>query len=295
VGGYFGARLAEAGNEVCVVARGQHLAAIREHGLKIRSPIGDASVAVAASDDPVEIGPCDVVLLCVKSYDTEDAAAQLGPLLSPSTPVVSLQNGVDNEERLAARIGADRVLGGAAFIFSSVVEPGVVEHTGGPARLVFGELNSGRSARAERLLETLQGAGIDAEIAADIRVVLWTRFAFICATAGMTAASRLPLHDICDCRESLDMLGRVIEEVVGLARKEGVPLGDEVREQQLRLAASVEPGSYSSLYHDLVLGRRMELEALHGTVVRRSKRIGHPVPTCEAIYAILRPWAQRFN
>jgi 2-dehydropantoate 2-reductase len=187
------------------------------------------------------------------------------------------------------------VLGGAAFIFSSVVEPGVVEHTGGPARLVFGELNSGRSARAERLLETLQGAGIDAEIAADIRVVLWTRFAFICATAGMTAASRLPLHDICDCRESLDMLGRVIEEVVGLARKEGVPLGDEVREQQLRLAASVEPGSYSSLYHDLVLGRRMELEALHGTVVRRSKRIGHPVPTCEAIYAILRPWAQRFN
>jgi 2-dehydropantoate 2-reductase len=295
VGGYFGARLAQAGNEVCVVARGQHLAAIREHGLRIRSIKGDASVAVTASEDPAEIGPCDVVLLCVKSYDTEHAAAQLGPLLSHGAAVVSLQNGIENEERIAASVGSDRVIGGAAFIFSSIIEPGVVEHTGGPARLVFGELNSKHSDRVERLLETLQGAGIDAEIAADIRVVLWTKFAFICATAGMTAATRLPLVDICNCPESLDTLARVLDEVVGLARKEGVPLVDEVREQMLGLAASVEPGSYSSLYHDLVTGHRMELEALHGTVVRRSKRIGHPVPTCEAIYAILRPWAQRIS
>jgi 2-dehydropantoate 2-reductase len=293
VGGYFGARLAQAGNEVCVVARGEHLAAIRERGLQVRSPKGDALVAVAASDTPAHLGPCDVIFVCVKSYDTAAVVGELAPMLSDRTAVVSLQNGVDNEEQIAEALGSARVLGGAAFIFSSITEPGVVEHTGGPARLVFGELNSERSARAEELLTTLLAAGVDAEVAADIHVVLWTKFAFICAAAGMTAVSRLPLRDIYDCSESRDMFARIVDEVVVLAHEEGVPLGVDVREQVLQLAASVDRSSYSSLYHDLVSGHRMELEALHGAVVRRATHVDQAVPTCEAIYAILRPWALR--
>jgi len=293
VGGYFGARLAQAGNEVAVVARGAHLRAIREHGLRIRSVLGDATVAVTASDDPGDIGPCDVVLLCVKSYDTHAVAALLPGLLGEGAAVLSLQNGVDNEEILAGLLGGDRVMGGAAYIFSSIAEAGVIEHTGGPARLVFGELDAARSPRAERLLQACHDAGIDAEIAADIRAVLWTKFAFICATAGMTATTRLPLGEIRDCPPSWEMFARIIDEVVELGRREGVLLADDVGAQLIGLAAGLEPHSYSSLYHDLVAGKRMELEALHGTVVARARRLDHRVPSCEAINALLQPWAKR--
>ena len=293
VGGYFGARLAQAGNEVGVVARGDHLEAIREHGLRVRSVFGDTTVAVAASADPSDIGPCDVVLFCVKSYDTESAATLLPPLLGDDGAVVSLQNGVDGEAALAQVVGADRVIGGVAYIFSTVAEPGLIEHTGGPARLVFGELDGQPSERTEQLLSACQGAGIDAEIAEDIRVALWTKFAFICATAGMTAATRLPLGDIRSSPESWGMFASIIDEVVELARREGVPLPDGTSGQLIGGAAGLEPDSYSSLHHDLVTGRRMELEALHGAVVARANRLQLAVPSCEAINAILQPWARR--
>jgi len=219
VGGYFGGRLALAGHDVAIVARGPHLAAIRERGLGVRSIRGDFTAVVQASDDPAEFGPCEVVLFCVKSYDTEAAAARLGPLLGEDTAVVSLQNGIDNEERIAA--------------------------------------------------------------------------AFICAVAGMTAAVRLPLGEIRDCAESWDLFRRIVVEVAALAAAEGVRLGEEVVEQQVRFAAGLPPESYSSLHHDLVNGRRMELEALHGAVVRRAARRGVPVPANDGMYAILRPWALR--
>jgi 2-dehydropantoate 2-reductase len=297
VGGYFGARLAQAGHDVALVARGRHLAAIRERGLQVRSPKGDLTVAVPASEDPAELGRCEVVLFCVKSYDTHAAAARLGPLIGPETAVVSLQNGIDNEETLAAAVGADHVVGGAAFIFASNVEPGVVAHTGGPARIVFGELTRertrGRSDRMERLLQACQDAGIDAATPADIRVVLWTKLAFICATAGTTTAVRLPLGEIRGCAESWRMFRQVVAEVVALARSEGVPLGEDVVEEQVGFAAGLPPDAYSSLHHDLVSGNRMELDALHGTVVRRAASHGLAVPATEAIYAILRPWALR--
>ena len=222
VGGYFGARLAQSGLEVGFVARGDHLRAIRQHGLRIRSVLGDATVDVVASDDPSDIGPCDVVLFCVKSFDTVTATALLPVLLGSGGAVLSLQNGVDNEEILAEVFGANRVIGGAAYIFSTVAEPGVIEHTGGPARLVFGELDGQPSERTESLLSACQDSGIDAEIAKNIRVALWTKFAFICATAGMTAATRLPLGDIRSSPESWDMFARIINEVAELARREGV-------------------------------------------------------------------------
>ncbi|HEX2774228.1 MAG TPA: 2-dehydropantoate 2-reductase [Micromonosporaceae bacterium] len=293
VGGYFGGRLAQADHDVHLMARGPHLATIQREGLRVRSVKGGFTADVRATDHPAEIGPCDVVLFCVKSYDTDEAAARLGPLLTEETAVVSLQNGVDNEEKIATVIGPGRVVGGAAFIFSSIVEPGVIAHTGGPASILFGELDGNRTARVEKLLAACREAGIDADIPTDIRAVLWTKFAFICATAGMTAAVRLPLGDIRDCTESWAMFQRLFTEVVALARAEGVPIGDDVVARQLEFAASLPPDSYSSLHHDLVTSRRMELDALHGTVIRRAARAGVPVPASDAIYAILRPWELR--
>jgi 2-dehydropantoate 2-reductase len=229
----------------------------------------------------------------VKSYDTGAAAALLPALLGSGGALLSLQNGVDSEETLAEVLGADRVIGGAAYIFSTVAEPGVIEHTGGPARLVIGEMDGQPSQRTVTLLQAFQDAGIESEIAGDIRVVLWTKFAFICATAGMTAATRLPLGDIRSAPASWDMFARVLGEVVELGRREGVPLGSDVPAQLIDLAAGLEPHSYSSLHHDLVTGHRMELEALHGTVVARAKRLNLAVPSCEAINAVLQPWARR--
>src|SRR5690242_20857204 len=178
VGGYFGGRLARAGAEVHFIARGAHLQALREHGLTVRSVKGDFKVQAPATDDPAEVGPCDFVLFCVKTVDTDAAAVRLGPLIVENTAVVSLQNGVENEEKLARAVGEDHVMGGAAFIFAGIAEPGVIVHSGGPASITFGELDGRATERARRLLATCEQAGFQAELSASISTVLWAKLAF---------------------------------------------------------------------------------------------------------------------
>jgi 2-dehydropantoate 2-reductase len=293
VGGYFGGLLARAGLDVRFLTRGAHLDAIRERGLRVRSVRGDFEVRVQASDSPEDLGPGDYVLFCVKSYDTDEAAARLEPMLAEGGAVISLQNGVDNEERIARHIGWERVMGGAALIFSAIAEPGVIDHTGGTTMILFGEMDGTRSERAERLLEACRSAGVDAAIPDDIRVVLWLKFAFICAHAGMTATVRLPLGEVRDSEPAWAMYRRIVEEVGRIAAAEGVPLPPELVEEQFELARGLEPGGFSSLHHDMTHGKRMELEALHGTAVRLARKHGVPAPMCEAVYAILAPWAAR--
>jgi 2-dehydropantoate 2-reductase len=293
VGGYFGGRLAQAGADVHLIARGAHLQALREHGLRVRSVKGDFMAQVPATDDPADIGPCDYVLFCVKAFDTEPAAARLGPLVGDATAVVSLQNGVDNEEKLALAVGQDHVMGGAAFIFAGIAEPGVIVHTGGPTSITFGELDGQVTERAKRLLEGCQQAGFAAELSENIKMVLWAKLAFICAQAGMTAAVRLPIGEIRTADAAWAAFQWLVAEVAAVAEADGVPVPPAAKERALAMAQSVEPGSFSSLHDDLVGGRRMELEALHGFVVRRAAGHGVPVPMSEAIYAILKPWAVR--
>jgi 2-dehydropantoate 2-reductase len=290
VGGYYGARLALAGSEVGLIARGDHLAAIRERGLRVRADDGDFTVRVAASDDPAEIGPCDAVLFCVKSYDTDQAAALLGPLLMPETGVVSLQNGVDNEEKIGARIGPERVLGGASFILAHIAEPGVVEQVGSVRRVIFGELDGSRSERVTRLLAAFRKAEIDTDLADDIRVVLWDKFAYLCALAGLTAVTRLPIDELLAVPETRNLFRQVVREVSLVARAEGVELAHEIVDQKAAFAEALGRHSFSSLHHDLVTGHRLELDALHGELTRRAARHGIPVPVSEMIYSLLRPW-----
>jgi 2-dehydropantoate 2-reductase len=294
LGGTFGARLARAGEEVHFVARGPHLEAMRSSGLRVESILGDVALApdeVHATDDPGRIGPVDIVLFTVKSYDTDVAAAALAPLIGPQTAVISLQNGIDNEERIAAVIGAEHVVGGVAWIFAGIAAPGVVRHTGGPARIAFGEPDGRRSGRLEAFLAACRRAEIPAEIPADIRVALWTKYAFICAQAGVTAATRQPIGVIRGTPPTWAMFRAVIEEVVGVGRAEGVPLADGIVETQLAAAAALDPALRSSLHDDLVAGRRLELEALLGELVRRAARVGLDAPTSAFLYAILLPQA----
>src|SRR5262245_2904926 len=293
IGGYFGGRLAQAGAEVHFIARGANLRALRERGLRVRSVSGDFEVQAAATDDPADIGPCDFVLFCVKAFDTDAAAARLGPLVGDGTAVLSLQNGVENEEKLARAIGEGHVMGGAAFIFAEIAEPGVITHTGGPTSITFGELDGRASQRAQRLLACCERAGFGAELSADIKTVLWAKLAFICAQAGMTAAVRLPIGDIRGADAAWAAFRRLVAEVCAVAAADGSPVPRAAQERAVALAQGLEPGGFSSLHDDLVAGRRMELEALHGFVVRRAAQHGLSVPTSETVYAILQPWAIR--
>jgi 2-dehydropantoate 2-reductase len=298
VGAYFGGRLARAGADVFLIARGDHLRALRRDGLRVKSVLGDFSVKLPATDDPESVGPCDAVLFCVKSYDTASAAGRLRPLLrggqrDDATAVVSLQNGIDNEAVLASVIGDAHVLGGVCYILSTITGPGEVTHAGGPGRMVFGEMDGALSPRAERLRALCATAGVPADVAQDTRAVLWEKYALIVPQAALTAATRLPIGAFRDVPESLELFRRLAQEVVAVAAAEGVRVAPDTVERVVQITAGLPPGLYTSLHYDLMHGKRMELEALHGALARLGRKHGVPVPMTEAIYAVLRPSALR--
>jgi 2-dehydropantoate 2-reductase len=294
IGGYFGGRLARGGVDVSFITRGSQLAALRTDGLRVVSVHGDFELnPVTVTDDPGEIGPVDHVLVTVKSFHTDDVAPRLAPLLHEDTAVVSLQNGVDNEEKLAAAVGAEHVVGGAAYIFSTVSRPGVIEHTGGPTSIVVGEWCGGRSDRVGRLVQACRAAGFGADEDEDIRSRLWNKLAFICAQAGTTAAIRLPIGEIRAAPASRELFHRIAAEVCAVARAEGVDLPTDLPDRYLAFADGLPADVTSSLHHDLTHGNRMELEALLGDVVRRGERTAVDTPMSEALYAVLQPWQLR--
>jgi 2-dehydropantoate 2-reductase len=291
VGGYFGAKLARAGESVVMLARGAHLDAIVRDGLRVRSAVdGEFTAKVEAVASLSGQSPVDMALLCVKSFDTRVAAEALRPVLGPDTGVVSLQNGVDNEEILDDVLGPGRALGGAAFVFSTIASPGVIAHTL-LGRIVFGELDGRVSERATRLRDALAHAGVPVEVSTDVRRVLWEKYLLISAQAGTTALARVPIGVIRETPETWRMYRRIVEELAALARASGVALADDIVDTIIKGAAALAPTASSSLYHDLAQGRRLELEALHGHAVRLGERLGVPTPTVFAVYAALRPHA----
>jgi 2-dehydropantoate 2-reductase len=290
-GGYFGGLLARAGEDVTFIARGAHLQALRARGLTVESRLaGTFTLPVRATNDPSEVGPVDLILFCVKTYDTDAAAESIRPLIRAETMVLSLQNGIDNNERIARVAGHASGIGAAAYIVSAIKEPGAVAQTAGPGKIILGELDGGMSARTERLRDVLQRAGIAAEVHRDVRAVLWQKFLFICAFSGVTALSRLPIGTILADPVTHALFRGTMEEVEMVARAGGIDLPADCVEQSMATAASVEPWGRGSLYHDLAGGLRLELEALNGEVVRRGREHGVEVPLNFAIYAALRPY-----
>lgn len=291
VGGYFGGLLARSGAEVTFIARGEHLRALQARGLILRTVRESFTIPVKATDEPRSAGPADLVLFCVKSYDTERAGRALPDMLAPAGAVLTLQNGIDNEEKLEAIVGKGRVLGGAAYIWSTITEPGVVTQTGGLCKIVFGELTDTSTERGRRILDACRRAGFPCEPTTSIRKVLWEKFLFICALGGMTAATRLTLGEILAHPETREMFRAIMTEIHALARVERVPLEGDVVSRMMALAEGLEKDGRSSLYHDLETGRRLELDALNGKVVELGRRHGVPTPMNFAITACLRPYA----
>jgi len=289
VGGYFGALLHRAGEQVWFIARGEHLKAMQANGLQVTSVLGDFTIKITATDDPVEAGMADLVVFSVKSYDTEAAAERMRPMIGPRTTILCLQNGVDNEEKLAAIYGERAVLPAVVHIFSAVSAPGVIAQTGGPRKITFGEPDGSISPRVERIFEVFRKAEINSERSTRIMADLWEKFLFICAVGGMTALTRAPIGEIRSCPESLAMLRAVMEEVAAVARAKRIPIAADAVEQAMQLVDGLAPGGRGSLYHDLAAGKRLELDALAGAVLRFGEETGVAIPMNRAIYAALKP------
>ena len=293
VGAYYGKRLADGGADVVLVARGAHLAALRTNGLTIVEPEGTTTTSLPATDDVASIGPVDVVLFCVKSYDTDTAARSLAPLVRDGTAVISLQTGIDNEGRIAAAIGREHVLGGAAYILAAVREPGVVE-AGGPRQIVIGELDPGPpSARVRAIVDAGNRAGLRVVAAEDVRVALWEKYVLLVAFSAMSAAVRLGIGEIRGSPAARSMLGAIMTEAWMIGRALGVPLADDLVERQMELVLTRGDDATASLYHDLVTGHRMETDALQGAAIRLGREHGIPTPALDAAFAILEPWTLR--
>ena len=290
VGGYFGGLLARAGLPVCYIARGNHLQALKEHGLTVDSvEPGRFHVRDACfTDDPAEAGPCDVILYCVKTPSNDTAIPFIRPMMGPDSVVISLQNGVDNGELLAREYGADRVMEGAAYVFSTIAGPGRIHQTGGPRRIVFGRLGGGGSPRGEEIVTAMRQAGVTADLSSDIRIELWNKFILICAVSGMTALTRRPLGDILGYDGTARMAREVMREVYRLALAMGIPLEPEADAANYHFMAQQHPSSKGSMCHDLEAGRRLEIDSLCGYVSRLGRVHGVATPLNDYIYDTLK-------
>ena len=295
VGGYYGAKLARAGHDVTFIARGAHLAAIRDRGMQIKSPaVGDFTVRAAAEEDTSKVGPVDLVIVAVKAYDNPTALPMIRPMLGEGTSVLTLQNGVDSVADVAAVAGEPRVIGGTTYIATALTGPGVIEQNGTHRRIVFGEVFGvlpRLSARVQTIHEALSGADIQSEPTDDGRVPIWEKFIFLAPTAGFTGAARLhvgPLRADPFIREQYFTACREIEQI---ARAEGVPVAANMMEKIGTYVDGIPGTMRSSLLIDLSQGKRIEVETLLGSVVRRGERAGVPTPVNATLYAVLKPYA----
>jgi 2-dehydropantoate 2-reductase len=294
VGGYYGARLARAQHDVTFIARGAHLAAIRERGLQIRSPLGDFTVTARAEEDPARVGPVDVVIVSVKAYDNATALPLITPMLGDQTVVLTIQNGVDSARDVAAIAGEDRTLGGTTYIATALESPGLIVQTGTHRRIVFGEIFGSLpriSNRVQRLQRELAAADIQAEAVGDGRVPVWEKFIFLAALAGFTGAARLPIGKVWADPVTRARFLDACREIERVARAEGVPVAGDVVDRIPAYVESIPRSMRSSLLIDLSQGKRIEVEALQGAVVRRGAQAGVPTPIMSTLYAVLRPHA----
>lgn len=294
VGGYFGARLARAGQDVVFIARGAHLAAIRAHGLDVRSAaLGDFVARARAEADPAAVGAVDLVLYAVKSYDDASALALLAPLVGPETVVLTLQNGVDSAERVAAAVGERHVLGGTTYVATAVVAPGRIVQTGVHRSIIFGEAFGARDAitpRVRAIAAAMAPADIQVRAVPDARVPIWDKFVYLAPFSGFTGAARLPIGPLWALPHVRDMFYAAAREVAAIAAAEGVRISADRFETLREYMDGIPPATRSSLLIDLEQGKRIEVEALHGAAVRRAAARGVPVPILATLYAALKPW-----
>jgi 2-dehydropantoate 2-reductase len=292
VGGAFGAALAKGGADVTFLARGAHLKAMRENGLKVLGPRGDIHLQpTQAHDDPAAIGPVDVALFCVKLWDVESAGAAIKPLVGPNTAVIPLQNGIDASERLIPILGKDAVMGGVAQISATIAEPGVIRQTGTFMRLVFGELDGRPSARGAAFHAACQAGGFDSTNSNEIVVALWEKFVLLATNSSVVSLTRLPFGKLRDDPEVFSLFEKAIPEVAPVGRARGVKLAPDLEERLLKATRGFPPEMMPSMTVDLLRGNKLELPWLGGKVVALGRELKVPTPTYDVMYAALKPYA----
>lgn len=290
VGGLFGARLAAVGVDVVFIAHGEHLEAIRTSGLRLESVMGDVLIHPAqASDSPAAVGPVDVVLLCVKTWQVPAAADAIRPLLGSHTCIVPLQNGVETPALLADRLGSQHVLAGLCATFSFIAGPGHIRHIGGGASIEFGELDDAKTERVARLQEAFTLAGVSVEVPANIHVALWEKFMLVVPFGGLGAVTRAPIGVLMTVPETRKLMLLGLEEIDRVARARSIPLAGDIVTGTIAVWDTIVPGATSSLQRDIAAGKRSELDAWAGAVVRLGEEVGVATPLHAFLYASLLP------
>ena len=293
VGGYFGGLLARDGHDVTFVARGAHLAAIQQHGLKIDSTLdGSFTVPGKAVDDTSASGPQDLVLFNVKMYQNALAIEATKPMVGPDTIVLTQQNGVDNGDQLAATLGPDQVMIGTVFMEGRIVEPGVVSQ-GGPGTANYGEMQPGITDRGRNLLEVLQHAGWRVDLQENMPGMLWLKFAAIAGPAAVNAATNSVYEEMRTLPETRALIIAAMEETLSVGRARGAPIIEGTLEKAINALDNFPAQGRASMAKDFSDGRLPELEGLTGTLVRLGREAGVPTPVNDSLYAILKPWANR--
>jgi 2-dehydropantoate 2-reductase len=291
VGGYFGGRLAQAGENVAFIARGEHLRALQQHGLRVESIEGDFTISpVQATDNPADIGPVDVVLLAVKTWQVPAAAEAMRPLIGPDTVVVPLQNGVEAPAQLAAVLGQEHTAAGLCSLITSVASPGVIRHEGAPPRIVFGQLDGSADPRLEAVLAAFNRAeGLTADIPDDVEAAMWRKFLMITTFSGVGAVTRAPIGILRSLPQTRAMLLQSLREIYDVALARGVRLTPAAMEAAIAFMDSLPPAAMASMQRDILEGRPSELEAQSGAVVRLGEEAGAGTPLHTFIYHSLLP------
>ena len=263
---------------------------MQEKGLRVKSIHGDFEVLPArATDKPSEVGPVDLILFCVKTYHTDQAAKEILPAVGPQTAVLSLQNGIDAVDRLCTVVGRERLLGGATWLSSAVEAPGVINQVSQFHRIVFGELDGADSMRVQSISDVLNETGITVEVSDDIQKVLWSKFVFISAASSFGSLTRLPMGDYRSIPETREMITDLMKEVRVLANARGIDLREDVIQKSLDFMDNAAPHIKASMQLDVEAGRRTELEAMVGVIGREGRKFGIRTPTADFIYAALKP------
>lgn len=291
IGGYFGGMLARGGHEVTLIARGPHLKAITNAGLRVITDREEFTLRCDATDDPRTVGPVELVLLTVKTYHNSQAVAAMLPMVSDETAVLCLQNGIDRYQAAVQAAGEQRVLPGAAYIEASIPQPGTVRQTGRVVRIVFGELDGSESERGRRIQQALEQSGIPAQFTTDIRQTLWSKFLFIATMAGVTCLARETMAQLLPRPEWRRVIVGCMREIEAVGRTTGICLDPQIVKSTLRYIEGSLEQMHASMHADLLAGRPLELEALTGAVVRTGQSVGVPTPINDVIYAMLRPYA----
>lgn len=292
IGGFLGARLAEAGEDVTLVARGAHLAAIREHGLILRTPHEEVrATSATAVDDPAAIGPVDVVVVGVKMWDLETALRSVLPIVGPHTIVVGFQNGLEKETIAARIVGREHVVAGVCYIAAEIERPGVVLQKGEIQRFIVGEIEGPPSERVTALCRSWTKAGINAETSDDMARTIWEKLVFLASHAGLTTLLRLPIGPIRENPQSRSLLLDSMRESVAVARAAGVRLPDDFAEQRLTFIDTQPPTFRASMAVDLARGNRLEVDWLSGAIARLGRELGVPTPVHRVIADALAPFA----